>query len=328
MTEEARKPTPEEWHAFVYQRVPSFYGPGNFACWLLTVASVFVTWTLNPAHRRSDVLGADFIAMITYPTIAAIDAATKLTRYPFKRGDSLDLVDWFRRDPEEWLYTEAIRAPIAICVRFCEFGAGLLVIMAFWTKPRTIREIPLKRGLFLSIFWTLCAGVKLAEIHMGPIFIEGKGPPEGLLWIFNRHYPSLLKYHVEEATRYCSTLAVVLLTQFLACGGSALLGLVIRIRIRDKVPGPPLDREPTDVDKVQFCGDFMLFVGGSWGASWGMFLALARLATFFMGDRSYAPQTTTEMVELDQVAAVLGGVIALVWSMKDAAMEWRHRKQD
>jgi hypothetical protein len=147
---------------------------------VLIVASVFVTWTLNRKQRRSDVLGADFMAMITYPIIAALDAATKLARYPFKRGEFHNTMTITRHEPEEWLYTEAIRAPMAICVRFCEFGAVLLIVMAFWKKPRTNEELPLKRGLLLSIVWNLCAAVKLAEIHVGPMFTEGEDPPPGL----------------------------------------------------------------------------------------------------------------------------------------------------
>jgi hypothetical protein len=57
-------------------------------------------------------------------------------------------------------------------------------------------------------------------------------------------------------------------------------------------------------------------------------LSIGQLATYIMGDRQYVPQTTTSMNELDQVAALLGGVVVLVWSLKDAAMEWKGTKQD
>jgi hypothetical protein len=58
------------------------------------------------------------------------------------------------------------------------------------------------------------------------------------------------------------------------------------------------------------------------------FLSMGRLATCIMGDRQYVPQTTTSMNELDQVAALLGGVVVLVWSLKDAAVEWKGTKKD
>ncbi|KAH8794774.1 hypothetical protein BGZ57DRAFT_921073 [Hyaloscypha finlandica] len=333
MLEEGQRPTPEDWHAFVYQRVPSLYGPGNFACWVLIVASVFVTWTLNRKQRRSDVLGADFMAMITYPIIAALDAATKLARYPFKRGEfhkfitTMTRTSRYRQEPEEWLYTEAIRAPMAICVRFCEFGAVLLIAMAFWKKPRTNQEMPLKRGLLLSIVWNLCAAVKLAEIHVGPMFTKGKGPPPGLLWTFNRYYPSLSKDHVDLATRQFILLVFILLAQFLACSVYAFLALVSRIRIVTKMR-PLLDRDQTDDDRVQAYGQNMLDLSEAWGLFMVVILSIGRLATYIMGDRQYVPQTTTSMNELDQVAALLGGVVVLVWSLKDAAMEWKGTKQD
>lgn len=47
--------------------VSSFYGPGNISCWLLTIAAVLVTWTLNPRSRQQDTITLDFMAAVEAP---------------------------------------------------------------------------------------------------------------------------------------------------------------------------------------------------------------------------------------------------------------------
>ena len=50
-----------------FDLVSSLYGPGNLTCWFLLLASVLLSWTVNPTIVRRDTITIDFIAMLTCP---------------------------------------------------------------------------------------------------------------------------------------------------------------------------------------------------------------------------------------------------------------------
>jgi hypothetical protein len=65
-----------------YSLVSSFYGPGNAGCWLFTICSLFVSWTINIKTSRKDVISNDFITVLLYPTVAAGHIVYQLHRLP------------------------------------------------------------------------------------------------------------------------------------------------------------------------------------------------------------------------------------------------------
>jgi len=62
--------------------VNSFYGPGATACWYLTCLSCLISWTLHPKKKGSDSITSGFIAVLTFPTVAAAHLVTQVQGYP------------------------------------------------------------------------------------------------------------------------------------------------------------------------------------------------------------------------------------------------------
>lgn len=112
--------------------VSSFYGPGAVACWLCSFVSVVIAWTLNPSSRRKDVISNDLIAVLSYPTIAAIHmlyetfCITKL---------------WPERPSTEDVKTLRASATVAATLVICEtFGILVLALLACTEHRRQHRR--------------------------------------------------------------------------------------------------------------------------------------------------------------------------------------------
>lgn len=62
--------------------VNSFYGPGATACWYLTCLSCLISWTIHPKKQKTDSITSDFIAVVTFPTVAAAHLIAQVKNYP------------------------------------------------------------------------------------------------------------------------------------------------------------------------------------------------------------------------------------------------------
>lgn len=62
--------------------VSGFYGPGATICWYLTMMSCFVSWTMHPKRRTSGSIDPDFIAVLTFPIVAAAHLIFQLSSFP------------------------------------------------------------------------------------------------------------------------------------------------------------------------------------------------------------------------------------------------------
>jgi hypothetical protein len=62
--------------------VSSFYGPGATACWYLTCLSCLISWTIHPKKQKTDSITSDFIAAVTFPTVAAAHLIAQVQNYP------------------------------------------------------------------------------------------------------------------------------------------------------------------------------------------------------------------------------------------------------
>ncbi|RBA18791.1 hypothetical protein FPRO05_10439 [Fusarium proliferatum] len=91
--------------------VSCLYGPGTFWSWLIMVASVFISWTINPATERLDSITNDTIAALTLPVVAAVDALYQLAKHDLPDRPRLLLSD----SPEDIQLVAALEAPLAIC---------------------------------------------------------------------------------------------------------------------------------------------------------------------------------------------------------------------
>jgi hypothetical protein len=100
--------------------VSSLYGPGSVGAWLLTALAVVLSWTLNPHLRGNDVLTLDFITMLAFPAIAAIDGMCQLLRF---QGGPQELLT--RLDTETLKYSSAFEAPVTVCKTYFWIFLGL-----------------------------------------------------------------------------------------------------------------------------------------------------------------------------------------------------------
>ncbi|KAF5554430.1 hypothetical protein FPHYL_8450 [Fusarium phyllophilum] len=119
--------------------VSSLYGPGTFWSWLIIVASVFTSWTINPVTKRLDTITNDTIAALTLPVVAVADALYQLAKHDRPDRPRLLLSD----SPEDIQLVAALEAPLAIC--------EVYVVLAIFLHSAASRRYQRKR---LVIFFT------------------------------------------------------------------------------------------------------------------------------------------------------------------------------
>ena len=74
-----------------YALVSGFYGPGTMMAWYLMVASVIVTWSNNLDHRFR--ISGDFLAAFFYPMIAGGHVLIQIAQFPIHANNGRYLVN-------------------------------------------------------------------------------------------------------------------------------------------------------------------------------------------------------------------------------------------
>ncbi|KAF1977727.1 hypothetical protein BU23DRAFT_499607 [Bimuria novae-zelandiae CBS 107.79] len=108
-----------------YALVQSLYGPGTVTAWLLTLTSVFLTWTLNRHSRSKDTISLDFIAVLLFPVVASAHFMYRMTQLTVPMAQLI--TSKHRADVQEMA---ALEAPLNICETF-SIAALILVIPHF-----------------------------------------------------------------------------------------------------------------------------------------------------------------------------------------------------
>lgn len=181
--------------------VSGFYGPGSIACWYLLVSSVIVTWLWKPRYRFK--VTNDFIAAVAYPLIANGHLLLQIIQFPPDKKK--DLVDGLKLTfqnnyygppqhdsadqeaslsaPEaEEVYSQVVTISVAMWMTghfayLCIVGLAL----AYWFhrfsghKWRQTRAscLVLSAGLLWSWAVTLTFLVKASSIHAFEILLAG-----------------------------------------------------------------------------------------------------------------------------------------------------------
>jgi hypothetical protein len=96
-----------------YQLVDSLYGPGTVGAWLLTLTAVLISWTLNRNTRHKDTISIDFIGVLVLPLVAAGHLAWQVYRLPYSIIETITSTD-----VEVQKYAAALEAPLNICETF------------------------------------------------------------------------------------------------------------------------------------------------------------------------------------------------------------------
>jgi hypothetical protein len=76
-----------------YTVVSSLYGPGATGYWYLTGLSSLASRTMIPEKRISGSIDSDFIALLTFPTVAAGHLITQVHPYPAHEIEQTDIED-------------------------------------------------------------------------------------------------------------------------------------------------------------------------------------------------------------------------------------------
>ena len=110
-----------------YQLVDSIYGPGTVGAWLLTLCAVLISWTLNKSIRRKDSISIDFVAALLLPLVAAGHLIFQVSRLPYSIAGTITSAD-----VEVQKYACALQAPLNICETF----SVVTLIAAVFCGPR------------------------------------------------------------------------------------------------------------------------------------------------------------------------------------------------
>ena len=110
-----------------YDLVSSLYGPGTTACWYLTSMSCLVSWMLHPKKRKSGSLDSDFIAVLTFPAVAAGHLISQLHEYPSDKAVLLTT-----NDPNMLKRIAAIEAPLNITENFMTLFVLMFIVAVYF----------------------------------------------------------------------------------------------------------------------------------------------------------------------------------------------------
>jgi hypothetical protein len=128
--------------------VSSLYGPGNWACWFLTIISLLFTWTFNIESRQKDTITNDFLAALAIPCIAA-GHLIWLVYFT----DSIRLIDYVDYS------TSAIRVSHPTIVKHLLAAEGpLRICRTFTVLQMALALISANKGHFKRTIYTLLAG--------------------------------------------------------------------------------------------------------------------------------------------------------------------------
>jgi hypothetical protein len=155
--------------------ISSLYGPGAVGCWLLTVVSCLISWTLPkkshglmPRRGRSrDSIDNDFIATLALPVIAAGHLIAQTKRHDGDAGGATFLaIDDGARLFQYMAEVEAAAYVVEVGIVIVYLLLGLAIINLRWKRiafsfpVALFCEIALQRVLFRVNHWRAATGIQ------------------------------------------------------------------------------------------------------------------------------------------------------------------------
>jgi len=286
--------------------VNSFYGTGATACWYLTCLSCFISWTLHPRKRKSDAITSDFIALVTFPTVASAHLITQIRSWPSESSV----------DDETLLQMRAsLAASLIITETYYSLCIILLLPALFVRTPKRLCLLALT-GIFCVLSETYLY-FAIPSIHHAPGVFERSFIVDS--------FPLLVLILV----------LVSVLVGFLLVYMYLLFRKSLPEPIAEPPPGPDSDTEddfglankhPQVVGLTYWAMPFMFL---SLGCSWllpilDLLVKIYReKKTIWTGRRSFVdeffPRTEASIMDLDQAVALLAGMSILGFSLHSAA---------
>ena len=305
-----------------FSRVSSLYGPGTVGCWLCTVASVFVTWTLNIDFRRRDSITSDLIAALAMPAVAASHVIFLLffavpapSRIYFSRAELLS-----SEDPAIIQFAAAVEAPLNLCETFAAVALGFFPIAALlgnWKRAVSVMAV----GLF-------CISVESIIFLQAPT-VEAVRSNLARPYLFN--FPAIMT-SIFAFLGVALALSVVVLgaasVRVLARNGNAATTtevergarwrLLVLTRGESRLLFETLLMLPLLLSIVVIplsTGSVFLTGTGLLGATQYMNVELPHWASRIL---FFIPRSGNDLSELDQAMSLAVGAVTLIFSVYDA----------
>ncbi|KAF4338639.1 acetyl hydrolase [Fusarium beomiforme] len=286
------KPWTDRWAL-----VSSLYGPGTFWSWFCIVASVFISWTINPSTKRSGSITNDLIAALTLPVVAAADALYQLAKYD--RPDRPRLLQ--SHLPEDIQLVAALEAPLAIC--------EVYVVLAMFLHSTASRKYQWKRMALIAVSTIICFSPELVVFFSYPHLSVSMSA-------FAR--PFLFNFVL--ALGFISGIMAIM------TGISLIRTAVVALYRKASPPSNGRQHLTTFENRSNLLAGILIAlvittVKSGYAGNTQYFAA--QILGIHTRILRFAPQSNVPITDLDQIVALAGGVITLLFSIYDAAKVWR-----
>ena len=308
-----------------YSLVSSFYGPGATACWYLTILACLVSWTIHPKKRKSGSIESDFVAVLTFPTVAAAHLISQTYHYKSNGGT-------LNQEEDEGGAISKLRAAIEASLTITE--TSLMVCVGFFLIAVGFRCV--KRAAFLAFVGLFSFS---AEIYL---YVDRPLP---------RRKPAYLsRLFLIDFTNLMIAISILLAILFII---TLSLATTFVVRRRHRFPAGSDDPDHSRVSEVQsdpFLGSlyavlmrystFLFLPAGLIASSVPIILSsvpiilnsvpasrpagIRWIRTISRLLRDLFPRTNVSIKELDQAVAVLAGATILGFSLYGAAEAQYH----
>jgi hypothetical protein len=280
--------------------VSSLYGPGNLLCWFFLLLSVMVSWTLHPKHAKRDTITNDFIAALSLPLVAAAHFIHQIYQHT-SQGSIQHLFTNLERDNVR--NVAAIEAPLTVCEDFITWGAILFLLAA--------RKRQWRRASLALVVHGLCFATEL-------ILVSGWVPWRSSILL----RPFLFHF-------------IPFLGVLICCFGFTTVIYLVEV-VWGIWLGAANKNEP-EIESGMTVGCETFMPGRISSGIAGCVALVAAGSTFWakyfwmyaMAGNSmrFAPRSTANVLDLDQIVTATGGFLALLFSLHDALKERREIKR-
>ena len=288
-----------------FELVSSLYGPGNVICWFFLLASVLTSWTINPTTARRDTITNDFIAVLTMPFVAVAHFFHQIHHHQSDTNGSLgQLLN--SRDRDDVRSVAALEAPLTVCEDFLAWAAVIFAVSAR-------REHQKRTATVLTVGW-LCVVAGMILMLAGPSY--GSTP--------------LVRPFVSQSTAIFGIFLgwhLLILVVYLV---EVVFGLFLTLvrpgarEVESAVETPSLARRILWPGRVSsWMSAFSSVVIGAFSI-WIKYGLMYPPEWRFHSFR-FIPKSNANLFDLDQVVAMLGGLVTLSFSLRDAYKQRKAR---
>lgn len=323
-----------------YQLVDSLYGPGTVGAWLLTLCAVLISWTLNKSSRRKDSISIDFIGALLLPLIAAGHLIFQVSRLPYSVVETITSTN-----AEIQQYASALEAPLNICETFSMVSLLAATICGpWWDSGPKLRRLGavLVTGLLswgtenLMFAKATLKGVKVSDATLSRPYLFFVTPlvattwgfivlcvlVGGMVWITGRINVKTARKSeadLEDIRRIWSQKYNSTVSTLETSGKGVTRAQMAKLNAMD------LDMTRRDAVAMKAISLMtMLFLPGSFlSAIYSMsFFSYTTTKETTVAETSQhfflIPESNGSMSNLDQILALTGGVLVLLWTVRAA----------